>query len=74
LNYWPGRGRIIGRQDSGKARCAARQVPQALLQVWRVKFECAEADEVNAMTEGRYRLIGSTASPYVTTLKAARAV
>jgi glutathione S-transferase len=64
-------GRIIGGQDSGKLRCAARQAPQALLQVWRVKFECAMArDEVNAMTEGRYRLIGSTASPYAIKLRA----
>lgn len=30
------------------------------MQVWRLKFECAMArDEVNAMTEGRYRLIES---------------
>jgi hypothetical protein len=38
------------------------------LQVWRVKFECAIAR--NAMTEGRYRLIGSTASPYAIKLRA----
>jgi hypothetical protein len=66
-------GRIIGGKDSGKLRCAARQAPQALLQVWRVKFECAMArDEVNAMTEGRYRLIGSTASPYAIKLRSGR--
>jgi hypothetical protein len=36
-----------------------------------VKFECAMArDEVNVMTEGRYRLIGSTASPYAIKLRA----
>jgi hypothetical protein len=57
-------GGIIGAQDSGKLRCAARQAPQALLQVWRVNFECATAwGVVNAMPEGRYRLIGAIASP-----------
>jgi hypothetical protein len=61
----PSRARpVIGGQDTCKIRCAARQALSALLQVWRVKFECAMAGgERNAMTEGRCRLIGSTASP-----------
>jgi len=33
-------GRIVGGQNSCKFRCAARRAPQALLQVWRLKFEC----------------------------------
>jgi hypothetical protein len=32
-------GPIICRQDSCKFRYAARRAPQALLQVWRVKYE-----------------------------------
>jgi len=41
------------------------------LQIWRLKFECAmAAGEVSAMTEERYRLIGSTASPYAIKLRA----
>jgi len=54
LNYWAGRGRIIG--DRIAANPPRRKASaQALLQVWRVKFEYAMAGRrVNAMIEGRY--------------------
>jgi hypothetical protein len=38
---FPAERPVIGNQDSGKFRGIARRGLQALLQVWRVKFECA---------------------------------
>jgi hypothetical protein len=39
--YRAGEGSLICGENTGKIRCAARRAKQALLQVWRVKSECA---------------------------------
>jgi glutathione S-transferase len=72
---------LVGSEDS-RIRETARRALSAYLQVWRAKSECAigarhlrcqdEVDdgEAHCMTDNRYRLIGSTASPYAIKLRA----